>query len=160
MNNEVRPLAPVVRAGMLIRRTPEEVFQAFADPEITTKFWFTKGSGFLVAGSKVQWDWEMYDVSAEIDVIELIPNERIVFEWPGAHGTTQVRWKFIPLDNIGTFVSVENDGFAGTDAEVVEEAMGATQGFTIVLCAAKIYLEQGVEPNFVLDRFPKGITEG
>ena len=36
-----------VKVGMLIRRPPEDVFEAFADPAITTRFWFTKSSGRL-----------------------------------------------------------------------------------------------------------------
>ncbi len=36
---------PVVKAEMLIRRPVAVVFEAFIDPTITSKFWFTKGSG-------------------------------------------------------------------------------------------------------------------
>ena len=36
--------APVMRTGMLIRKPPADVFEAFVDPNITTKFWFTKGN--------------------------------------------------------------------------------------------------------------------
>jgi uncharacterized protein YndB with AHSA1/START domain len=50
--------AIVAQTGMLIRRPVTEVFQAFVDPEITSKFWFTKGSGrtqgftFVLSGLK------------------------------------------------------------------------------------------------------------
>jgi len=40
-------LSPIVKAQMLIRRPVSEVFQAFVDPAVTTKFWFTKSSGPL-----------------------------------------------------------------------------------------------------------------
>ncbi len=30
---------------MLIRKPVAEVFEAFVNPDITSKFWFTKGSG-------------------------------------------------------------------------------------------------------------------
>jgi hypothetical protein len=33
-----------------------DVFEAFVNPDITTQFWFTKGSGRLEAGKQVQWD--------------------------------------------------------------------------------------------------------
>ena len=45
---------PVATTGMLIRRPATEVFEAFVNPEITTKFWFTKGSGPLQVGKQVQ----------------------------------------------------------------------------------------------------------
>jgi uncharacterized protein YndB with AHSA1/START domain len=41
---------PVSKTGMLIRRPAAEVFEAFVNPEITTKFWVTKSSGSLEAG--------------------------------------------------------------------------------------------------------------
>jgi uncharacterized protein YndB with AHSA1/START domain len=54
---------PVAKAQMLVRRPVAEVFEAFIDPAITSKFWFTKGSGRLDAGRRIGWDWEMFDVS-------------------------------------------------------------------------------------------------
>lgn len=53
---------PVAKAGLLIRRPVAEVFEAFIDPAITSKFWFTKGSGPLDAGQCVRRDWEMFGV--------------------------------------------------------------------------------------------------
>ena len=47
-------------AAMLIRKPISTVFQAFINPEITTKFWFTKGSGNLQEGQSIDWVWEMY----------------------------------------------------------------------------------------------------
>ena len=38
---------PTVQVSTLIRRPPAEVFAAFTDPAITTRFWFTKSSGTL-----------------------------------------------------------------------------------------------------------------
>jgi uncharacterized protein YndB with AHSA1/START domain len=44
MNLHLRQ-APVAKTGMLIRKPVAEVFEAFLDPDVTTKFWFTKSSG-------------------------------------------------------------------------------------------------------------------
>ena len=43
---------PVVEAQMLIRRPVVDCFEAFVNPENTTKFWFTKSSGRLALGKK------------------------------------------------------------------------------------------------------------
>ncbi len=45
MNNEKTVNAPFVKADMLIRKPVSEVFEAMINPEITSKFWFTKSSG-------------------------------------------------------------------------------------------------------------------
>jgi uncharacterized protein YndB with AHSA1/START domain len=52
---------PIAKAEMLIRKPVAEVFEAFINPEITTKFWFTKSSGRLEAGKQITWTWEMYN---------------------------------------------------------------------------------------------------
>ena len=63
--------APVVKTQMLVRKPVEEVFEAFVNPAITTKFWFTRSTGRLEAGKAVRWEWEMYGVSAEVRVIAI-----------------------------------------------------------------------------------------
>ncbi len=62
---------PAAKAEMLIRKPVAEVFEAFINPEITTKFWFTKSSGKLEAGKEVTWTWEMYNASAPVKVLEV-----------------------------------------------------------------------------------------
>ena len=82
---------PVVKAEMLIRKPVEEVYEAFINPEITTKFWFTKSSGRLEKGKTIRWDWEMYGVGDELTVKELEQNKVIRIEWSDG---TQVEWIF------------------------------------------------------------------
>ena len=52
--------APITETGMLIRKPVGEVFEAIVNPEITTKFWFTRSSGRLAVGRPIRWDWQMY----------------------------------------------------------------------------------------------------
>jgi len=40
---------------MMIRKPVATVFQAFIDPSVTTRFWFTKSSGKLEAGKTITW---------------------------------------------------------------------------------------------------------
>lgn len=58
---------PVAKAAMLIRKPVAEVFEAFVNPEITTRFWFTRSSGRLEVGKHIVWTWEMYDHSIEVE---------------------------------------------------------------------------------------------
>lgn len=150
-------LQPAAQTGMLIRKPVADVFEAFVNPAITSKFWFTKGSGRLDAGTQVRWDWEMYNVSVNVDVKALTPNERILIEWsaPG-HAPTTVEWVFNARPDNTTFVSVANRGFVGSDAEVVQQALDSTGGFALVLAGAKAFLEHNIQLNLVRDRFPAG----
>ena len=71
---------PITKTGMLIRKPVADVFEAFINPDVTTKFWFTKSSGRLEPGKQVTWTWEMYGVSAQIHVREVEENKRIVID--------------------------------------------------------------------------------
>jgi uncharacterized protein YndB with AHSA1/START domain len=48
-------MPPVAKAQMLIRKPVAQVFEALVDPAITSRFWFSKGSGRLEAGKHVRW---------------------------------------------------------------------------------------------------------
>jgi len=149
---------PVAKAEMQIRKPVADVFEAFIDPTITSKFWFTKGSARLEVGKQVQWDWEMYKVSVQVNVLEIEPNRRILVDWSAYGAPSTIEWTFTSLPDDTTFVSVINRGFNGEGEEVVNQAISATEGFSFVLAGAKAYLEHGIELNLVRDRFPHGIS--
>jgi uncharacterized protein YndB with AHSA1/START domain len=150
---------PVAKTGMLIRRPVAEVFAAFVDPEVTTKFWFTKSSGKLEAGKQVKWEWEMYDASTAVLVKALEPNKRILIEWDGYTGRTNVEWKFAALTAETTFVSITEWGWTGDTSALIDYVSNSTQGFTWTLAGLKALLEHNVRLNLVADRFPKGPEE-
>src|SRR5918994_6133215 len=157
MDNVQLKQVPITKTGMLVRKPVADVFEAFVNPAITTKFWFTKGSGRLEAGKQVRWDWEMYDVSIQVTVKAIDPNRRIVIEWPGYSGPTTVEWIFASQKNGTTFVSVTEAGFTGDGDELVKYVADSTQGFTLMLAGLKAFLEHGRHLNLTADRYPKGI---
>jgi uncharacterized protein YndB with AHSA1/START domain len=144
----------IAKAEMLIRRPVGEVFEAFINPDITTKFWFTKSSGRLDSGKKVRWEWEMYNASTEVDVKEIEPNKRILIEWSGPDHPTTVEWVFTPRPDNTTFVSITNSGFHGKQEEIEKEAIESTEAFTLVLIGLKALFEHKINLNLILDRFP------
>lgn len=140
---------PIAKAEMLIRKPVEEVFEAFIDPAITSRFWFTKSSGRLETGKRVQWDWEMYGASADVEVKKIEENKRILIEF----GTT-VEWIFTPRAENETFVTITNSGFKGVADDIVKQVIDSTEGFTIVLCGLKALLEHDIVLNLVADKAP------
>ncbi len=148
---------PVVETAMLIRRPPAEVFRAFADPEITTRFWFTKSSGPMTPGASLRWEWEMYGVSTGVSVREVEQDRRILFDWNDDSPTT-VEMRFTPWAQDATFVEVTETGLSGDGDELVARAAGSTGGFTIVLCALKALLEHDISLAVVRDRHPENLV--
>lgn len=146
---------PVARAEMLIRKPVAEVFEAFIDPAITSRFWFTRGDGRLEEGATVNWYWDMYGVSAEVVVKAIEHNGRILLDWP-----TPVEWIFTPRGDDTTFVSITASGFVGTDDEKVAQAIDSMGGFSLTLAGCKAFLEHGVELNLVADHNPDAHVKG
>jgi uncharacterized protein YndB with AHSA1/START domain len=151
--------APVARTGMLIRRPVEHVFEAIVNPEITSKFWFSKGSGRLEPGRKVRWEWESHDVSIEVTAKAVEFNKRVLMEWPGYTGPTEVEWTFQAIPDGTTFVRVSESGWTGDADKLVRYVADSTQGFTLMLAGMKALLEHNIRLNLTLDRYPKGIEE-
>jgi uncharacterized protein YndB with AHSA1/START domain len=147
------------KTAMLIRKPVAEVFEAFINPEVTSKFWFTSGSGRLEAGKQVQWDWEMYNVSAQVNVKAIEKDRRILIEWPGYVSPTTVEWNFTPRPDNTTFVTITNTGFSGDADELVKQAIDSTEGFTWVLAGLKVLLEHGIKLNATRDHFPDGLEK-
>ena len=153
--------APVARAQMLIRKPAAQVFEALVDPAITSRFWFSKGSGRLEPGKRARWDWEMYGVGTDVDVKAVEENRRILIEWNAPDNPSSVEWTFEPMGEDRTFVTVKNWGFGGGDPEkAVAEALGSTGGFSFLLASLKAWLEHGIELGIVEDHAPAALVEG
>ncbi len=149
---------PTVAVGMLIRKPAAEVFEAFADPAVTTRFWFTKSTGRVEPGATVEWHWEMYGVSTEVLVHDAEPGRRIVFDWGPKEAQTRVEFRFHPAPGDATYVHVTETNTHGDGDRLLAWALDSTGGFTMVLCAAKALLEHGVELSVVGDKAPpKGV---
>jgi len=148
----------IAKAGMLIRRPAADVFEAFVDPAITSRFWFSRGSARLEPGARVRWEWEMYGAGSDILVKAVERDRRILIDWDDP--ATEVEWTFEPRGTDRCWVDVENRGFHGTAGEQVARALDSAGGFALVLGGAKVWLEHGIEPGFVLDRHPESRVEG
>ncbi|MBX2869114.1 MAG: SRPBCC family protein [Acidiferrobacterales bacterium] len=144
----------VVESQMLIRKPVDQVFEAFVNPEITTKFWFTKSSGRLELGKKVRWDWEMFGVGDNLTVKELEENRRILVEWDS--DPTTVEWSFESQEDGTTLVKISNWNFPVSCDVVLPMAVDSKGGYTMVLAGLKAWLEHGIELNLVRDQFPGG----
>jgi uncharacterized protein YndB with AHSA1/START domain len=140
---------PIAKTEMLLRRPISQVYQAFIDPSQTVNFWFTRASAPLVQGQTVTWHWDMYGVSAEVKVIALEKDRRILIEWP-----TPVEWSFSPRAEGTTLVSIVASGFTGTPDEQVAQAVDSMGGFSLVLAGCKAWLEHTIRLNLVADHNP------
>lgn len=134
---------------MLIRKPASEVFEALVNPEITSKFWFTKGSARLEAGKTVEWEWEQFGIRGTVSVHQIEKDRFISFQWP-----TTVEITFEPKSAEATFVRVIEKGFDENDEKLIENIVGQTEGWALVLSALKAYLEHDIILKVVSDHKP------
>ena len=151
--------APSVDVGMLIRRPPHDVFEALADPSITTRFWYTHSTGRMTEGAELTWEWEMYRASGRVWVKQVEPGRRIRFSWDGydpAHPTT-VEFQFIAHENDTTYLRITETGFTGDTGTQVSRALESTAGFAFLLSSLKAALEHDITLRVTMDAHPAGL---
>lgn len=147
--------------ALMIRRPAADCYEAFVEPAVTSKFWFSDGSDRLDATKVVTWTWAMYGLSSKVMVKELRPEKKIVVEWD--HGTdeaTTVTWTFTDRGDGTTMVDVKQTGFSGAPDEQLVKLADTTSGFALVLAGAKAWLEHGVRLRVVEDVHPDNHVEG
>lgn len=142
------------KARIRIRRPPKEVFDAFADADKMSKFWFTRRDVRLTEGKTSTWflgpDPDAY--SFDVQVQELREPEKIALTWEGSEGhSTQVTWELAEAENGDTILTIEESGFDGDRESIVAQVLDSTRGFNQAIVAAKALIEHGIELNVVAD---------
>jgi uncharacterized protein YndB with AHSA1/START domain len=137
----------IAKAKMLVRRPASDVFNGFADPDTITRFWLKRTSGPLADGATVEWDFMVPGATETVSVTAFEAPRRIAFSWSGG---LNVDMTFTEEPDGATVVAVQASGFSGEDG--VDQAVDATEGFSIVLCDLKTLLESGRSANLVKDK--------
>ena len=148
------------RVAARIARPVHDVFEAVADPDKLSRYFTTGGAkGRLEAGATVMWNFHDFPGEFPVEVVELVPDERIVFRWEAAEGEqpsaaggeivragykTTVTMSFTPLDDDSrTLVEIVEEGWRETAAGLAA-SYGNCEGWTQMLCALKAWVEHGI----------------
>lgn len=137
----------LAQVEMLIRRPPADVFAALTDGVQITSFWLAHTSGPLVEGQTVHWEFKVKGAVDEPLVTRLMPNH-ICLTWTDGSTTD---WHLTEHPQ-GTVLKVESQGFTGDPDDYIASVIDNTQGYTIVSCDLKTYLEQGHSLNLSQDK--------
>ncbi len=151
---------PEVKQQLLIRVPAEKAYAAFANPEITTQFWFSHSDGPVEKGTQRLWEWRMFGCSTRVDVIEATPHSRILIEWGEPTRRSSVEWTFESRADDSTLVTVRNFELSGSTEETIAEALDSMGGFSLVLASCKALLEHGIQLNVIADHAPDALVEG
>ena len=93
-------MEPKFQVQLKIRKPVAEVFDAVVDNKKLGGYFVEKGSAPLTPGATVMWKFPELDDEFPVIVGEVVPNERLSFEWEAAEGgyNTLVEMAFKPLD--------------------------------------------------------------
>ena len=146
------------RVAARIARPVHEVFEAVADPQQLSRYFTTGGAqGRLETGATVTWDFHDYPGAFPVEVIEVVPDQRIVLEWKASEGeahnleggemkeldyNTTVTMTFKALDDGRTLVEIAEEGWRENQG-ALSASYGNCQGWTGMLLALKVWLEHG-----------------
>ena len=145
------------RVAARIAKPVDQVFEAVADPKQLSRYFTTGGAqGRLETGATVTWDFHDYPGAFPVEVIEVVPNEKIVLEWganeaaSGEIGArhaetdyrTTVTMSFKPTGDGRTLVEVAEEGWRENQG-ALQASYGNCQGWTGMLLALKVWLEHG-----------------
>lgn len=148
------------RVAARIARPVHEVFEAVADPQQLSRYFTTGGAqGRLETGATVTWDFHDYPGAFPVEVVEVVPDQRIVLLWDAAEGEqavaqggeivsadykTKVTMEFTPLDDgRRTLVEIREEGWRETQG-ALDASYGNCQGWSQMLCAMKAWVEHGI----------------
>ncbi len=147
------------RVAARIARPVHEVFEAVADPEQLSHYFTTGGArGRLESGKTVMWDFHDFPGAFPVEVIEVVPDERIVLEWKANEGeppnveggemteadyNTTVTMTFKDLGDGRTLVEIAEEGWR-ENAGALKASYGNCQGWSQMLCALKVWVEHGI----------------
>ena len=152
------------RVAARISRPVRDVFEAVADPGQLSNYFTTGGAqGRLETGATVTWDFHDFPGAFPVEVVEVVPDERIVLRWDASEGEapnlsdnpprsematapykTTVTMTFAPLDGGSrTLVEIREEGWRETQG-ALDASYGNCQGWSQMLCALKVWLEHSI----------------
>jgi len=141
------------RAKIVFRASPERAFGAFADPQLMSRFWFTRHDQGLQEGKMVAWYIGDGPEAPAIDVRvkEIKHPTRLHIEWGQGGQFTDVLWTFERTDAGDTIVQIVESGFALEGDALLARVLDSTAGFNQVILAAKALVEHDTSINVVAD---------
>ena len=119
------------------------VFKSVVDPTKITKYFVSNSSGKLAEGAKIIWEFKDYNVKINVDVIEVIENKKIMFNWEASGTKAKVTILFSSEEKNKTKIEITEDSFEASE-DGIKKAMQQTQGWTDFICSLKAYLYTGI----------------
>lgn len=128
--------------GTGIKASMEKVWDNVCKAENVKKYFTTDARRDLDKGGEILWIWG--DEAALINVLEVYPNEKIVFEWNGYNVDYRVRCEFLFESSGGKVrLKIKESGWEMNE-EGTKSAFANCSGWTEYLNALKVFTEHKI----------------
>jgi uncharacterized protein YndB with AHSA1/START domain len=131
----------IIRAEIRTSATPEQAYDAWADPEKIAHWFPDRAEGKAEPGATITWIFEKFNYRIPYEVLIAQPAEKFAIQWnppPGMNaGVLEVT---ISKEGGETVIRLVNSGFR-EGAEWNEEFEGTDSGWRMALALLKHYLE-------------------
>jgi uncharacterized protein YndB with AHSA1/START domain len=134
-----------------ILKPVSEVFAAVVDPAKISKYFVSRASAPMKAGTTVEWEFADVGAKGSVEILEVEANRKIVFQAAGGAAQSCITIQFNSGDSESTTVTINEGKFPMTD-DGVKQAMGQTAGWTFFLACLKAYLQFGVNLRYGLNK--------
>jgi uncharacterized protein YndB with AHSA1/START domain len=129
-----------IRADIRTSATPQQAWEAWADPEKISGWFVDRASGEGTTGGTMTWFFDSFGYVLPYKVVESIPGQLFVLKWEPRQGNVGILEIQIAREGGETVVRLINSGFR-EDAQWDEEYEGTVSGWRMALALLKEYLE-------------------
>jgi uncharacterized protein YndB with AHSA1/START domain len=140
-NKPIEHIGRILRAEIRTKATPQQAYDAWADPEKIAHWFPDRAEGKAEPGATITWVFEKFNYRIPYEVLIAQPAEKFAIRWnppPGmSAGILEVT---ISKEGGETVIKLVNSGFR-EGAEWNEEFEGTDSGWRMALALLKHYLE-------------------
>lgn len=126
--------------------SPYDVFNAVAEPgQLSQHFAMGGASGQMEDGATLTWEFADFPGAFDVAVIEAVPGERIVLDWPNpsGEGVNRVTFRFDEIAPGRTRVEISETGWQPT-AQGLQGAYGNVMGWSYMLATMRTWLDHSI----------------
>lgn len=133
-----------ISTNIQVGKAPKEVFEAIVDPGKMSNYFISESTGRMEEGKVLEWKFPEFEEWAEIEVVQVIPEEYISFQWKGP-GEKVLLVEVTLLEILGgsTLVKITEKEMEN-NVEGIKWLARNTEGWANFLACLKAYVEHGI----------------
>lgn len=132
-----------VKVNDIIHKPIDYIYKTIILKDSLSKFFITAADSDLIQGKKVKWIWKDQNATAIIDVVKLVKNKEIAFNWSAGGQKTFVRIFLKEVKPKITSIMITETPFE-LNPKDLKKALSQTQGWTDFVCSLKAFLYAGI----------------